>query len=86
MSVSWDTPSSPAAFGQEYVLFALRQHLSAVHHLPSGLSYLVPCEQLSAFHAAAHAKPGRVRGWLRVRRYRAARRARNLTGGQPWVS
>lgn len=85
MSVSWDTPGSPAAFGGQYVSFALRQHLSARHHLPPGLSYLVRAEELSEFHAAAHRHPGRVRGWLRVRRLRRARlksgRARNVLYG-----
>lgn len=83
MSVSWSAiPPSPAGFGEQYVSFALRQHLSAVHHLPAGLSYLVPREGLSAFHDEVHGQPGRVRGWLRVRRMRAARRARNLIYGE----
>lgn len=79
MSASWrGTPASPvpdnvAAFGERYVSFALRQHLSAVHHLPAGLSYLVPAEGLSAFHDAAHAQPGAIAGWLRVRQLRRAR-------------
>ena len=66
-------PSSPAAFGEEYVSYALRQHLDERHHLPAGLSYLVPREGLARFHAEATASPGRLRGWLRLRRLRRER-------------
>lgn len=66
--------SPGAAFGQQYASYAFRQHLDAVHHLPAGLSYLVPREGLPAYHDEAHARPGRVRGWLRVRRLRRDRR------------
>lgn len=60
-----------------YATYELRRHLSAMHHLPPGLSYLVPAEELSAFHDAAHGHRGRVRGWLFVRRQlRRRRRAR----------
>lgn len=80
-----DVPASPAAFGAPYVSYALRQHLRAAHGLPAGLSYLVPREKLSAFHAQAHAAPGRFRGWLRVRRLRvrsgAALRRQLARGG-----
>lgn len=67
-------PDSPAAFGEAYVSYALRQHLSAAHRLPAGRAYLVPRQELAAFHAQAHAAPGRVRGWLRVRRLARARK------------
>jgi hypothetical protein len=66
-------PDSPAELGAEHVSFALRQHLAAAHHLPAGLSYLVPREELGRFHDEAHAAPGRLAGWLRVRRLRRAR-------------
>lgn len=68
-----ECPGSPASFGQEYVSFALRQHLAAAHHLPAGYSYLVPREDLAGFHDRAHAERGRLAGWLRLRRLRKAR-------------
>jgi hypothetical protein len=37
---------------------------------------LVPREELGRFHDEAHARPGVLAGWLRVRRYRRARRKR----------
>jgi len=64
-----------AALGQRYASYALRQHLDAAHHLPAGYSYLVTREDLPAFHAEAHARPGRARAWLRVRRLRRRRRS-----------
>lgn len=67
--------TAAAAFGDQYVSYAQRQHLDAAHHLPAGYSYLVPREGLTAFHAEAHASPGRIRGWLRVRRLRKDRLA-----------
>jgi hypothetical protein len=45
-----------AGLGEQEVSFRLRQHLDTVHYLPGGLSYLVPREQLAAFHADAHAR------------------------------
>jgi hypothetical protein len=60
--------------GDQYASYVLRQHLGISHHLPAGLSCLVPGEKLAAFHAEAHARPGRTRGWLRVRRLRKDRR------------
>jgi hypothetical protein len=56
--------------------YVLRQHLDISHHLPAGFSYLVPWQDLSAFHAEAHARPGRIRGWLRLRRRRQRRSQR----------
>jgi hypothetical protein len=69
-------PDDVAGFGARYVSYAMRQHLDAAHHLPAGLSYLVVMEELPRFHATAHAAPGRLRGWLRVRRLRRERRNR----------
>jgi len=69
-----ETPDDAGGFGTPYVSYAMRQHLDAAHHLPAGLTYLVTREGLPGFHAAAHAKPGWLRGRLRVRRLRRARR------------
>ena len=70
-------PDDVTGFGSQYVSYAMRQHLDAAHHLPAGLSYLVTRDGLPSFHAAAHAAPGRLRGWLRVRRLRRERRSRH---------
>lgn len=58
-----------------YASYAMRQHLDAAHYLPAGLSYLVTRDELPGFHSVAHAKPGRLRGWLRVRRLRHEKRS-----------
>jgi hypothetical protein len=70
-------PDDVAGFGGSYVSYAMRQHLDAAHHLPAGLSYLVTREGLPGFHAEAHARPGWLRGRLRVRRLRRERRNRH---------
>jgi hypothetical protein len=72
-----ETPDDVEGFGGPYVSYAMRQHLDAAHRLPAGLSYLVIMEELPAFHAEAHAAPGWLRGWLRVRRLRRERRSRH---------
>lgn len=71
------TGTNAAAFGEQYVSYALRQHLDSAHYLPAGLSYLVTRDELPGFHETAHARPGRIRGRLRVRRLRKARRMRS---------
>jgi hypothetical protein len=71
-----DIPGSVAAFGEQYASYALRQHLDAAHHLSAGRSYLVRREELPGFHDEAHAVPGRLAGWLRIRRLKKRRKAR----------
>jgi hypothetical protein len=71
-----DTPASLASLGDQYVCYAMRQHLAAAHRLPPGLSYLVPRDGLPGFHAEAHARPGRFAAWRRLRRLRKARLVR----------
>ena len=63
------------AFGTQYVSYALRQHLDAAHHLPAGLSYLVPREALADFHDEATAKPGWLACRLRLYRLKKCRKS-----------
>ena len=69
-----DVPGSVAELGDTHVSYALRTHLAIAHHLPAGWSYLVPRDQLAAFHDEAHARPSRLAGWVRLLRLRRARR------------